>query len=59
MRDTTERRKLASAYLDMVQTYLGKAQVGVARYRSKLQVQHNAELPEQQPPDDPVADPDS
>lgn len=56
VKDTGERRKLAAAYVDAVQSYLGKAQVGLARYRTKLQVQENAEQPGQ-PPQAPAAEP--
>jgi hypothetical protein len=45
VKNPTERRKLAASYVDLMQTYLGKAQLSLARYRTKLQPPDDAEPP--------------
>lgn len=45
VKNPTDRRKLAAAYLELMQNYLGKAQHSLTRYRSKSLAQQDADLP--------------
>lgn len=56
VRSRDERRRLAAAYIDLMQNYLGKTQVRLDRYRGRLQVEEAAESAVA-PPEEPAPAP--
>lgn len=52
IKDPGVRRDLTANYVDLLQNYLGKAQLRLTHYRGRLQLQRNAEQTAVLPEDD-------